>query len=247
MNRDGNVYTVLYAAVMVVIVAAALAVAAGALKAPQEKNREIEKKMNILTSVDKVRNANSAGNKNTYIEDEYKKYIVEEFLVDANGKKADSDANGKKVNAFNMDLKAELKKPEKERLLPVFVCNDNGNRRYIIPVRGAGLWGAVWGYVALNDDFNTVYGAVFDHAGETPGLGAEIATSDFQQQFKNKKIYKEGKFVSVEVLKSGSASPDEYSVDGITGGTLTSKAVEKMIRDGLSNYRNFFDIQKQNK
>jgi Na+-transporting NADH:ubiquinone oxidoreductase subunit C len=239
MNRDSNIYTVLYAAVMVIIVAAALAVAAGALKAPQEKNKEIEKKMNILTSVDKVRDVNSADDKNTYIENEYKKYIVEEFLVDANGKKIEGDA-------FNMDLKAELKKPENERLLPIFVCSDNGNRQYIIPVRGAGLWGAIWGYVALNDDFNTVYGAVFDHAGETPGLGAEIALPDFQKQFKNKKIYRNGEFVSVEVLKNGSAPVNDYNVDGITGGTLTSKAVGKMIFDCLSNYRKFFDVQKQN-
>lgn len=237
MNRDSNIYTVLYAAVMVIIVAAALAVAAGALKAPQEKNKEIEKKMNILTSVDKVRNM--AGDKNTYIENEYKKYIVEEFLVDANGKRIEGDA-------FNMDLKAELKKPEKERLLPVFVCSDNGKKQYIIPVRGAGLWGAIWGYVALNDDFSTVYGAVFDHAGETPGLGAEISTSDFQRQFKNKKIYRNGEFVSVEVLKNGSAPINDYNVDGITGGTLTSKAVGKMIFDCLSNYKKFFDVQKQN-
>jgi Na+-transporting NADH:ubiquinone oxidoreductase subunit C len=222
---------------MVIIVAAALAVAAGALKAPQEKNKEIEKKMNILTSVDKVRNM--AGDKNTYIENEYKKYIVEEFLVDANGKRIEGDA-------FNMDLKAELKKPEKERLLPVFVCSDNGKKQYIIPVRGAGLWGAIWGYVALNDDFSTVYGAVFDHAGETPGLGAEISTSDFQRQFKNKKIYRNGEFVSVEVLKNGSAPINDYNVDGITGGTLTSKAVGKMIFDCLSNYKKFFDVQKQN-
>ncbi|MDR1594354.1 MAG: NADH:ubiquinone reductase (Na(+)-transporting) subunit C [Prevotellaceae bacterium] len=239
MNRDSNVYTVLYAAVLVVIVAAALAVAAGALKAPQEKNKEVEKKMNILTSVDKIHDVSKADDKNTYIENEYKKYIVEAFLVDANGKRVEGDA-------FNMDLKAELKKPERERLLPVFVCNDKGNKQYIIPVRGAGLWGAIWGYVALNDDFSTVYGAVFDHAGETPGLGAEIALPEFQKQFSGKKIYRDGKFASVEVLKNGSAPLNDYNVDGITGGTITSKAVGKMIFDCLSNYTKFFDLQKQN-
>jgi Na+-transporting NADH:ubiquinone oxidoreductase subunit C len=239
MNRDSNVYTVLYAAVLVVIVAAVLAVASGALKAPQERNKEIEKKMNILTSVGKAANANDADDKNIYIENEYKKYIVEAFLINTNGVKTDGDA-------FNVDLKAELKRPEKERRLPVFVCNDNGNKQYIIPVRGAGLWGAIWGYISLKDDFSTVYGAVFDHAGETPGLGAEIAEKGFQKQFLGKKIYREGKFVAVEVVKSGSAPLNDYSVDGITGGTLTSKAVGKMLFECLSNYTKFFDIQKQN-
>ncbi|MDR1169388.1 MAG: NADH:ubiquinone reductase (Na(+)-transporting) subunit C [Prevotellaceae bacterium] len=239
MNRDSNVYTVLYAAVLVVVVAAVLAVAAGALKEPQERNREIEKKMNILMSVGKASDVNQADDKNTYIENEYKKYIVEAFLVNANGVKTEGDA-------FNADLKAELKKAEKERLLPVFICNDNGTRQYIIPVRGAGLWGAIWGYISLKDDFNTVYGAVFDHAGETPGLGAEIAESDFQKQFSGKQIYRDGKFIAVEVIKNGSAPLNDYSVDGITGGTLTSKAVGKMLFDCLSNYTNFFDVQKQN-
>ncbi|MDR0725797.1 MAG: NADH:ubiquinone reductase (Na(+)-transporting) subunit C [Prevotellaceae bacterium] len=239
MNRDSNVYTVLYAAVLVVIIAAVLAVASGALKTPQERNREIEKKMNILTSVGKAANVDNEDDKNAYVENEYAKYIVEAFLVNANGIKTDGDA-------FNVDLKAELKKPEKERLLPVFVCNNNGNRQYIFPVRGAGLWGAIWGYISLNDDFNTVYGAVFDHAGETPGLGAEIAGAEFQKQFSGKKIYRNGKFVAVDVIKNGSATPDDYNVDGITGGTLTSKAVGKMLLDCLSNYKKFFDVQKQN-
>ncbi|MDR1886783.1 MAG: NADH:ubiquinone reductase (Na(+)-transporting) subunit C, partial [Prevotellaceae bacterium] len=210
-----------------------------ALKSLQDKNREIEKKMNILTSVGKAAGANKAGDKNEYVENEYRRYIAEEFLVNAAGARTEGDA-------FNLDLKAELKKTEAERLLPVFVCNDNGNKQYIIPVRGAGLWGAIWGYVALKDDFNTVCGAVFDHAGETPGLGAEIAAAEFQKQFVNKKIYRDGKFISVEVVKNGSVPPNDYNVDGITGGTLTSKAVEKMLFDCLSNYRKFFDVQKQN-
>jgi Na+-transporting NADH:ubiquinone oxidoreductase subunit C len=225
---------------MVVVVAALLAVAAGALKEPQEKNKEIEKKMNILTSVGKAAGADKADNKNTYVENEYKKYIAEAFLINTSGVKTEGDA-------FNVDLKAELKKPEKERLLPVFVCNDNGKKQYIFPVRGAGLWGAIWGYISLNDDLNTVYGAVFDHASETPGLGAEISTRDFQKQFSSKKIYRDGKFISVDVVKNGSVPLDDYNVDGITGGTLTSKAVGKMLFDCLSNYTKFFDIQKQNK
>jgi Na+-transporting NADH:ubiquinone oxidoreductase subunit C len=238
MNRDSNIYTVLYAAVLVIIVAAALAVTSGALKIPQEKNKEIEKKMNILTSVGKAANANEISDKNTYIENEYKKYIVEEFLINSKGLRIEG-------NAFNIDLKAEMKKPERERLLPVFVCSDNGKKLYIIPVRGAGLWGAIWGYVSLKDDFSTIFGAVFDHAGETPGLGAEIATPVFQKQFSGKKIYKDGQFSSVVVVKNGSVPLNEYNVDGITGGTITSKAVGDMLRACLSNYQIFFNNQKQ--
>jgi Na+-transporting NADH:ubiquinone oxidoreductase subunit C len=128
--------------------------------------------------------------------------------------------------------------------LPIFVYKDeNGNKKYIIPVRGKGLWGQIWGYVAINDDLNTIYGAVFDHAKETPGLGAEINQDWFMNEFKGKKLFDDnGNFISIEVVKGGGADPaDPHAVDAISGGTITSKGLEDMLKDSLAPYVNYFE------
>ena len=238
LNTNSNLYTVFYSAVMVIVVAALLSFASISLKTPQNKNIEIEKKINILASVNKAQDAGKAPNKNEYVEREYEKYIVNSFCVNIKGEKT-------QANAFTVDLKAEFEKPEPERNFPVFVSDENGAKKYIFPVRGAGLWGAIWGYVALNDDFKTICGATFDHKGETPGLGAEIANAAFQKQFGGKAIFdNNGKFTGIYVVKPGNAPAGNNTVDGISGGTITSKALEKMVFDCMSNYKAFFITQK---
>jgi len=130
-------------------------------------------------------------------------------------------------------------------LLPVFVCrNDDGALKYILPVYGAGLWGAIWGYVSFDDDGNTVYGAIFDHKGETPGLGAEIAGPKFAGQFINKHVFERGRFVSIQVIKGGAGVNNLHGVDAISGGTLTSRGVEDMLKDCLSEYKAFLETKK---
>jgi Na+-transporting NADH:ubiquinone oxidoreductase subunit C len=112
-------------------------------------------------------------------------------------------------------------------------------------VRGAGLWGPIWGYVSLNEDMNTIYGANFDHEGETPGLGAEISSTPFEEPFKGKTIFDEsGNLVSISVLKSGQVAPEEHSVDGVSGGTITSKGLEKMLQDDFNSYKEFLIKKK---
>ncbi|MDR2465896.1 MAG: NADH:ubiquinone reductase (Na(+)-transporting) subunit C [Prevotellaceae bacterium] len=239
MNTSNNSYTVIYSAVLVIVVAALLAFTANTLKTRQDKNREIEKKMNILWSAGKALDIEGK-DKNSYIESEYAKYIVNSFLVTSKGEKVAGDA-------FSANIKNELSKSVAERRLPVFVCNDNGVDLYILPVRGKGLWGAIWGYVSLQSDFNTIFGTTFDHASETPGLGAEIATLAFQKQFKDKKIFDGKKFVSVEVVKNGSVPLTEHSVDGISGGTITSKALGKLLFTCLSDYQSYFSREKEMK
>ena len=115
-----------------------------------------------------------------------------------------------------------------------------------MPLRGKGLWGPIWGYIALKNDFNTIAGAVFDHKGETPGLGAEINTTEFEQKFLNKQIFDQNEnFVSVKVIK-GIVKPDDlHSVDAISGGTITSKGLEDMIFNGLSSYLPFIKRTKK--
>ena len=149
------------------------------------------------------------------------------------------------VDAFNIDLKKERAKPQEGQLLPVFECETETGLKYILPLRGAGLWGPIWGYISIDSDMNTIYGATFDHQGETPGLGAEISTKSFQNAFKGKKLFDQsGGLISVTIKKSGQSAPEEHSVDGISGGTITSKGLEKMLLDDLNSYREFLISKK---
>ncbi|MCD6355097.1 MAG: NADH:ubiquinone reductase (Na(+)-transporting) subunit C [Prolixibacteraceae bacterium] len=226
MNRNGNTYTFFYAAVMVVLVAAILASVSMALKPRQKRNYEIEKKQNILASVNiesTVKNAEKL----------YSDKIADEYLVNVKGEKVDGDA-------FNIDLKKEHAKAPKDMVLPVFEFKTDRGVKYVFPVRGTGLWGPIWGFVSLDEDMNTIYGANFDHEGETPGLGAEIATPAFQKQFKGKKIFdNNGNLVSITVAKAGQDAPEEHKVDAISGGTITSKGLQKMLLDDFNSYKEF--------
>jgi Na+-transporting NADH:ubiquinone oxidoreductase subunit C len=232
MNRNSNIYTVLYAAIMVVLVAAILATVAMALKPLQKRNFEIEKKQNILSSVNIESTTANA-------EQLYAEKIANEYVVNSKGEVVEGE------NAFTTDLKVQRSKKPEERLLPVFECQTPDGLKYIFPLYGAGLWGPIWGFVALNDDMNTIYGANFDHQGETPGLGAEISTPIFEDPFVGKKLFDEsGKLISIIVAKVGQDAPAEHKVDGISGGTITSKGLEKMLLDDFTSYQEFFKKKK---
>jgi Na+-transporting NADH:ubiquinone oxidoreductase subunit C len=231
MNKNGNSYTFIYASVMVVLVAALLSVAAIVLKPQQVKNAEIEKKQNILASVNIETTATDA-------EEVYAQNIKNAYVVNSSGEQVDGDA-------FNVDLKKEKAKPMEERVLPVFECQTGDGLKYIFPLRGTGLWGPIWGYLALNDDLNSIYGVNFDHQGETPGLGAEINTPVFEEPFKGKTIFDaSGKLVSITVAKSNETAPAEHKVDAISGGTITSKGLQQMLLDDLTNYQKFITRKK---
>ena len=231
MNRNGNSYTVLYAAIMVILVAAVLASVSMALKPKQVLNTEIEKKQNILASVNIESTAADA-------EKIYAEKIVTQYVVNVKGEQVEGDA-------FNIDLKKERAKAHEDMLLPVFECQTSEGLKYIIPLRGTGLWGPIWGFISLNEDMNTIYGANFDHQGETPGLGAEISTPIFEDPFVGKKLFDEsGKLISIIVAKVGQDAPAEHKVDGISGGTITSKGLEKMLLDDFTSYQEFFKKKK---
>jgi len=233
MDTNGNKYTIIYASVMVVVVAVMLAIAATQLKPYQDANILIEKKQNILKSVNIASDAEQAN-------DLFSSTIKELFIVDSKGQKVEGDA-------FKVDLKVERSKPVDQRKLPVYVA-DMGEKGkvYIIPLRGAGLWGPIWGYIALMSDMKTIYGANFDHQGETPGLGAEINTDQFQKPFIGKTIFDQsGLFTAVIVAKIGEKSDPAHTVDGISGGTITSKGLQKMLYDDLSTYQEFFKTLKK--
>lgn len=228
MNKQGNTYTILYASIMVVVVATLLAVISVVLKPMQLKNIEIDKKKQILTSVNLDATSDNA-------EELYKQYIIEEYVVDAKGAKVEG------AKAFDINVAAEVKKPAESRQLPVFVAKlEDGETKYILPVYGAGLWGPIWGYIAVNADGNTIYGAYFAHQGETPGLGAEIENDKFCSQFSDKHLFVGGEMKPVAVMKVGQKPKNgaEY-VDAVSGGTITSKGVHDMLENSLLPYNEF--------
>ncbi len=229
MNKQSNVYTIIYIVVLVVVVGAALAFTALSLKPLQTENANADKMKQILASVHVV------PEKGAVIQD-FERYITDMYMVNADGNRIDG-------NAFDINTAVEFKKPLDEREMPVYECTLGPNNvKYILPMYGAGLWGPIWGYVAVNSDGSTIYGAYFAHQGETPGLGAEIEKPAFSNQFNDKHLIKDGKFLPVAVLKAGQTPMNgEDYVDAISGGTITSKGVASMIDDCLSGYTKFLE------
>lgn len=224
MRDFSNKYIFTFSVVMVVSVAILLSLAAMLLQPVQERNIEVEKKMNMLSSI------NVASTKNDAVE-KYASHIIESFVINTEGKKVEG------VDAFTVSLKNESKKPPEQQYLPVFIAiDDNHDTLNILPLEGKGLWGPIWGFVSLRKDLSTIAGATFDHKGETPGLGAEINTTHFESQFIGKTLYEDGKFVSIRVVKGGVAHGTKHDVDAISGGTITSKGLQAMIHDCLSKY-----------
>jgi Na+-transporting NADH:ubiquinone oxidoreductase subunit C len=229
MDTNKNSYTIIYAAVMVIVVALLLALVSSGLKETQTTNVKLDKKKQILSALQ------------INLEDQdaaalYDQYIVKELVVNTKAETL-SEVRGQ---AFDIDVVKETAKPLEDRQLPVYVAQMEGQTKYIIPLRGAGLWGPIWGYVALNDDKNTVFGTYFSHASETPGLGAEIALPKFQQEFVGKHILNDrNEFVSIAVMKAGQNSDTQEQVDAISGGTITSKGVEAMLLNSIGQYEAF--------
>lgn len=237
MDTNGNLYTFIYASVLVIVVAATLSFTALKLQPLQEMNVKNEKMQNILTTVRVESNAETAN-------DIFTKYITKSFVLNSIGEEVQG------IAAFDINLKQVYKKAADERELPLYEASlDDGTKKIIIPLTGKGLWGPIWGYIALESDMNTVFGAVFDHKAETPGLGADINANWFQEPFTGKTIYEDGHLVGIRVHKGGkgaaaAANDTEHGVDAISGGTITSKALEDMIFDCLSNYKTYLENNK---
>lgn len=230
INKQSNVYTIVYITVLVVIVGAALAFTAMSLKDRQLENADADKMKQILQSV-------HVSTERATVVDDFHKYITRSLVVNSNGEVIEG------ADAFTVNVAAESKKDEAERLLPVYECTlPDAGKKYILPLAGMGLWGPIWGYVALDADRSTIYGAFFDHQGETPGLGAEITKPQFTDQFDGKQMFKNGEFLPVSVVKKGQApAGNEDYVDGISGGTITSKGVSSMLTDCLTPYKAYLE------
>lgn len=230
MNRNSNVYTIIYSIVLVVVVGVVLSVVYQALRPKQLENIANDTKKQILAS---ARLVPSEGESVATLFD---RHIVSSYIVNSAGERVDNS-----VNPFDINMAIEIKKPADQRMLPVYECSTDNGMKFIVPVYGAGLWGPIWGYIAFDANGNTIYGAYFSHEGETPGLGAEIEKPAFQQQFDGKNIFADnGEFTSVAVVKTGKEPQGKAWVHAVSGGTITSQGVQKMLYDSLEPYTAFF-------
>lgn len=228
MDRNSNIYTFLFAIIMVIVVAAALAFTATTLKPLQAENVRNEKMQNILSTIGVNVDRSGASAK------------FDEFIKQRLALKEDGTVD-EAVDAFKIELMKETKKSNAEQRYPIYIAEKEGKTFYIVPLFGAGLWKEIWGYVALDSDKNTIVGASFDHAGETPGLGAEINQHWYEDQYIGKTIFdKDGNFVSVKAVKGGAPAGDMHGVDAISGGTITSDGVTAMLEERLKNYIPYF-------
>ncbi|WP_417358905.1 NADH:ubiquinone reductase (Na(+)-transporting) subunit C [Galbibacter sp.] len=237
MNRESNAYTLIFAVIMVIVVASALAIAATSLQPLQAQNIKIEKMQDILSTIEITSTKEQA-------EETYNKYITKELALDPNGEVVLEGGE-----AFAIDLAKEYKKDVNQQRFPLYVADVEGSTYYIIPLYGAGLWNSIWGYISLEEDGNTVKGTVFSHAGETPGLGAEITQDWFQERFIGEKIKdSSGKFVGINVKKgyAGGNDKDDNAVDAISGATITGDGVTNMIHERLEYYISYLEKQNTN-
>lgn len=234
-----NGYIFKYSSIMVIIAAALLSTAAMLLKPYQERNVAIDKMGGILASA-QIPDVNSSNAIELFNE-----YVKEEIVINQDGAvvEAYKEGNMEDGKAFAISMKKELYKKSKGEPfeLPLYVIERNGTKLYIIPFHGVGLWGPIWGNMALNDDLNTIVGVTFGHKGETPGLGAEIIADFFTKQFVGKKIFDDNnQFTSIKVVKGGVIKLPEdqriHGVDAISGGTITCNGVNDMIEDVLRSY-----------
>ena len=235
MSRESNLYTFLFVGIMIVGIASILAYTSQTLKPMQDENVKNEKMQNILSTVGINVSRDEA-------EKSYKKYIVEELAL-----KIDGSIN-ENINPFSdLNLAKELKKDYEDQHFPLYVAEINSEKYYIIELRGTGLWDAIWGYISLKSDFNTVNGVSFDHKGETAGLGAEITKDWFKESFKDEKIFNSnGELVGIKVLK-GNNDPnnidkDDHEVDAISGSTITGDGVTDMIYERVNNYLPYLSL-----
>ncbi len=249
MNTDKNSYTIIFAIAMVVVVGSLLAFTASSLKGRIDANKRTEKQQNILFAMGIADPEDS----NEFVpaeqaEELFNKYVGDEQYI------ITGSAAQKTAEAFDIEVKKENDKVKQdanyERKMPLFIGKKDGQEYYVVPMRGNGLWDAIWGYVSLDKEFKTVKGAFFDHKGETPGLGANIKEAYFRDDFIGESIVDaSGNYKGITV-KKGNADPknvrkDDNAVDAMAGATITGDGVTAMVKKGIKMYQPYFETLKK--
>lgn len=231
MKTNSNSYTIIYSVIIVIIVAFLLAFVFQALKPMQDANVALDKKKQILNSLN-IRDLNDA-----QADAKYKEVVVADRVIDEKGKVLLPGTTGGENAGFKLESK-----DYKEGKLALYICRVNGETKYVIPVYGMGLWGPISGYIALNADKSTVYGVYFNHESETAGLGAEIKDNKaWQEKFQGKKLFKNGDDKAIALSVEKKVEDPTTQVDAITGATLTSNGVRDMLHEALGKYLVFIN------
>ena len=231
MKTNSNSYTIIYSVIIVVIVAFLLAFVFQALKPMQDANVALDKKKQILNSLN-IRGLNDA-----QADAKYKEVIVADRVIDEKGKVLLPGTTGGENAGFKLESK-----DYKEGKLALYICRVNGETKYVVPVYGMGLWGPISGYIALNADKSTIYGVYFNHESETAGLGAEIKDNKaWQEKFQGKKLFKNGDDKAIALSVEKKVEDPTTQVDAVTGATLTSNGVRDMLHEALGKYLVFIN------
>jgi Na+-transporting NADH:ubiquinone oxidoreductase subunit C len=242
--QQSKAYIIIYSTILTIFMGGALSLAAVLLKDAQDTAVELETKKQILGAVLSDEDKKKPKPELAKIYDSR----IQAIVVNYEGVEVKPDIYGAS-KPEELNIKAQYKKPEeKDRFFPVYKymnADKTAVEAYILPVFGFGLWDDIWGYVAVEGDFNTLKGVVFAHKGETPGLGARISDAEVQQRFKGKKLYEGSDWASVAMVKGeGNANLNDHQVDGMSGATITGKGVSRMLKDYLGQYQNFFKQEK---
>lgn len=240
INTDKNVYTVVFAAVMVVAVGSLLAFMASGLKSRIQENERFEKQQNILYAMGVNENVDEGTVSfipTDKVEAEFSKYIKEQIVIKG-------DEIEKNDEAYLIDMKKQLANYKKGETpeLPLFIGEKDGKKFYIIPMYGKGLWDAIWGFISL-DETMTVQGVYFDHKGETPGLGANIKQRYFMDDFTGETILDGTRYAGISVAKGNNdplnETKDDNEVDALAGATITGNGVSAMIKESVDLYKDY--------
>jgi len=241
--QQSNLYVIVFSAILTIVLGGLLSLANQGLKPMQQRSIELDTKKKILGSVTDL-----GKKKGDEVLDIYKG-TIESSVIDIEGNLILLNENGDSIKAEDVNVAKNFKKPVEERQYPIYVYHAPGNpeaiEAYILPVFGKGLWGPIYGFVALDTDLNTIKGVSLDHDKETPGLGARITETALQERYIGKKIFDEtGSLVSVSMLKGENNIPqalDKHHIDGISGATITANGVNYMLLDYLGNYQKFIE------
>lgn len=249
INTDKNSYTIIFAIAMVVVVGALLAGISSVLKPNITANKITEKQQNILFAM----GVTDTEDPNEFVpaekaEELFNKYVGDEKYIIV------GDVAEKTEDAFNIEVKKENDKLKQDsnykRKMPLFIGKKDGEEFYIVPMRGNGLWDAIWGYVSLDKEFKKVKGAFFDHKGETPGLGANIKEAYFRDDFIGESILDAAGNYKGITVKKGNGDPknvrkDDNAVDAMAGATITGDGVTAMVKKGIKMYQPYFATLKK--
>ncbi|KAA2215937.1 MULTISPECIES: Na(+)-translocating NADH-quinone reductase subunit C [Maribacter] len=247
INTDKNVYTVVFASVMVVVVGSILAFLATGLSGRINENMRFEKQQNILYAMGVNENADE-GSVNFVptdeVESEFSQYITEQIVI-----KGDEVVENKEAYLIDMKKQLALAKKGQTPELPLFIGEKEGKKFYVIPMYGKGLWDDIWGYIALDSEM-VVQGVFFDHKGETPGLGANINQRYFMDDFSGESIMDGTKYAGINVAK-GNNDPlnndkDDNEVDALAGATITGNGVAAMIKETVNLYKDYLQTIRTN-